>query len=262
MVAQLTSNSIKMVGNFRVFVLTSSLLIFLIFSRVLAKDDLGMLRDNHDGLSSSNILLNNFFNFDFLEDLISPKRVGVQINLILSPPSRMDIPSTRIIAALGAASTTADKPTEQPTGQPSIMYVAPTPPEDIVTQMPTTAFNATDHKLSNYPTSQPSTLFIAPTRPEDFVTTMPTAALGSIGQQDSSSPSMKSEGSLPVSGGGVGNRGNVAGAQNIGEELQDEHDTALSSAKYFFLTFLVCLGLFAGIHIIKRYCQNKSLRNC
>ena len=129
-----------------------------------------------------------------------------------------------------------------PSSQPSSAYVAPTVPEDVLTTLPTV----------EYPTSQPSSVFVAPTRPEDFMTAMPTVV--EISEPMKSTVSMKPSVTLPISDGGVIDRGNVAGAgaEDVNEELREEGHTALSSAKYFFFTFLVCVGLFAGIHTIKR----------
>ena len=133
-----------------------------------------------------------------------------------------------------------------PSSQPSTAYVAPTVPENILTEVPTVVFQ-------EYPTSQPTnTVFVAPTRPEDFVTTMPTVILSSIAEPMKSPVSMKPTVPLPISDGGVIDGSNVAGAENVNEELREEGHTALSSAKYFFFTFLICVGLFAGIHTIKR----------
>ena len=54
-------------------------------------------------------------------------------------------------------------------------------------------------------------------------------------------------------GGGQNNDGNIGGAENINEEIANEDKTALNSAKYFSITFVLCL-IFCGLLYTFRRC--------
>ena len=115
----------------------------------------------------------------------------------------------------------------QPTSQPSTLYMEPSRPESYKTRQPT---------------SQPSTLYMEPSRPESYVTVVPTrkpvvAAKSNVDDKDKSK---------------ISNNNDIGGAQDINKEIEEEDDTALSSAKYFFLTFVCFIAIFVGIHSYQR----------
>ena len=57
-------------------------------------------------------------------------------------------------------------------------------------------------------------------------------------------------------GGGQNNDGNIGGAENINEEIANEDKTAVNSAKYFSITFVLCLIFCGLLYTFRRYVNN------
>ena len=116
------------------------------------------------------------------------------------------------------------------------------PPGSIKIETEYTMTRIEETEKMGQPTSQPSTLYMEPSRPESYVTVVPTrkpvvAAKSNVDDKDKSK---------------ISNNNDIGGAQDINKEIEEEDDTALSSAKYFFLTFVCFIAIFVGIHSYQR----------
>ena len=142
-----------------------------------------------------------------------------------------------------------------------------------------------------YPTSYPTGVYVAPTNPEEESNTpapvadasdvpeqnsgedpnAPVIGSGSTIEEQTSPPvaapieppvEVDTDSSIPITGVAISDNYEIGGAQNINEEIKEEDRTALNSALYFFITLVVCLLCFGGIHIVKRYVRTKACYFC
>jgi hypothetical protein len=207
-------------------------------------------------------------------------------NSIGSTPSKNSHISARIMAESELKNSTSNFPSSQPT----VHFVAPSPPEDIVTAFPTVTSSATATLSTTesttisatisttesatryatestyktpYPSSLPTSHFVAPSKPEDEVTAVPTASVSTNGSEiidtnkatttisPTFSPSLQPTVKMDKEPVPIDDT-NIGGAQNIEKEIIEENATALNSAKYVFITFLGCIFLFGIVHTVKR----------
>jgi hypothetical protein len=91
------------------------------------------------------------------------------------------------------------------------------------------------------PTSQPTVVFVAPSVPQEFLKDTPTLKpvakvtprpTGSIGDAANKAKPNSNQGP---------NSETVAGAINVNAELKSETNTALNSATYIFYTLITCI---------------------
>lgn len=146
-----------------------------------------------------------------------------------------------------------------------------------------------------YPTSYPTGVYVAPTNPEEESNTpapvadasdvpeqnsgedpnAPVIGSGSTIEEQTSPPvaapieppaeppvEVDTDSSIPITGVAISDNYEIGGAQNINEEIKEEDRTALNSALYFFITLVVCLVCFGGIHIVKRYVRTNVFNFC
>jgi hypothetical protein len=149
-----------------------------------------------------------------------------------------------------------DKKTVQPTRQPTNKFVAPSVPEELITKSPTP---------TTWPTSKSKSATTGgiPTNSGQASSTLkPTAATGnSGGSKDSATTAPPTH----VPGSATADDKTIGGAVNVNAELKQETKTALNSARYFMYTFLVGLGCFAVVFLLKRCVScvtGKSVRAC
>ena len=136
-----------------------------------------------------------------------------------------------------------------PTSEPSDIFKSPTPPEDYVTIIPTSGHaseTSPKGKKRARPTLNPS---VKKTSPTPIPTKLPSIA-GKSKPSGKGSPSPRP----------TGTTGATSSTDPIDEGEIASEKSALTSAKYFFYTFMACVAIVGIIYYIRRYgTQNFTL---
>ena len=132
--------------------------------------------------------------------------------------------------------TKAPGPTKKPFGKPP-----KNPPPATVTDPATPAVPATEPATAPAPADE---------KDDKGEKGDQTPAAGDIPNEDEPEPTSEPAFS---EGGGQANAGSVGGAENVNEEIKNEDRTALNSAKYFSITFVLSLIFCGLLYTFRRY---------